>query len=193
MTDAAQRLTREKDRGSGRQGRAPEPRYLAIGRVAGAHGLLGELKVQILTDEPTRYGRLKRVYVGREGEEPQPRKLEGTRFHQRRVLLRLQGCTDRTSAEALRGTLIQVPIEEAIPLEAGEYYEHQIVGLAVWTAAGESLGKVVEILYTGANDVYVVKGTGRRDVLLPAIAGVILEVDLEAGRLVVQLPEGLLE
>jgi 16S rRNA processing protein RimM len=193
VTDAAQRLTREKDRGSGRRGRAPEPRYLAIGRVAGAHGITGELKVQILTDEPTRFGRLTQVYVGREGEEPQPRTLEGARLHQRRVLLRLEGCTDRTSAEALRGILIQVPIEEAIPLEEGEYYEHQIVGLAVSTTAGEPLGEVVEILYTGANDVYVVRRANRQEILLPAIASVIVEVDLEAGRLVVQLPEGLLE
>jgi 16S rRNA processing protein RimM len=166
---------------------------LAIGRVAGAHGILGELKVDILTDEPTRFARLNEVYVGREQEEPQLRQLAGFRFHHRRVLLRLQGCDDRTTAEGLRGAYIQVPIEEALALQDGEYYEHQIVGLAVWTTAGERLGEVVEILYTGANDVYVVKEPGRREVLLPAIADVVIEVDLEAGRLVVQVPEGLLE
>jgi 16S rRNA processing protein RimM len=191
VTDAAQRLTREKDRGSGRQGRAPEPRYLAIGQIIGAHGLGGELKVALLTQEPTRFGWLKRVYVGREEEEPLPQKMEGFRLHQGRVLLKLEGCDDRTAAEALRGAFVQVPIEEAIPLKEGEYYEHQIVGLAVWTAKGEALGEVVEILYTGANDVYVVRGLDRSEILIPAIAGVILKVDLEAGRLVVELPEGL--
>jgi 16S rRNA processing protein RimM len=193
VSDAAQRLTREKDRGSGRQGRAPEPRYLAIGQVAGAHGIQGELKVSILTEEPTRFDRLAVVYVGRAEEQPQPRQVVAYRFHHERVLLRLLGCDDRASAEALRGAYIQVPIEEAIPLKEGEYYEHQIVGLQVSTTAGESLGEVVEILYTGANDVYVVKSTGRRDILLPAIAGVVVEVDLEAGRLVVEIPEGLRE
>ena len=191
MTDAARRLTRGKDRGSGRQGRAPEPRYLAIGLVAGAHGIHGELKVEILTEEPARFGLLKTVHVGREGEDPQPRRLDAFRFHQSRVLLKIEGCEDRTTAEALRGALIQVPIEEALPLKDGEYYEHQVVGLAVWTAAGEPLGELVEILYTGANDVYVVRGPDHKEILIPAITGVILEVDLEAGRLVVELPEGL--
>ena len=191
MTDASRRLTRGKNRGSGRQGRAPEPRYLAIGRVAGAHGIHGELKVEILTEEPARFGLLKRVHVGREGEDPQPRRLEAFRFHQKRVLLKIEGCEDRTTAEALRGALIQVPIEEALPLKDGEYYEHQVVGLAVWTAAGEPLGEVVEILYTGANDVYVVRGPDRKEMLIPAIDGVILEIDLDAGRLVVELLEGL--
>jgi len=191
VTDAARRLTRGKDRGSGRQGRAPEPRYLAIGLVAGAHGIRGELKVEVLTEEPARFGQLKQVHVGREGEDPLPRKLEGYRFHQGRVLLRIEGCNDRTTAEAMRGTFIQVPVEEAIPLGEGEYYEHQVVGLEVWTAAGEALGEVVEILYTGANDVYVVRRPDRRDILIPAIAGVVREVDLEAGRLVVELLEGL--
>lgn len=193
MTDAAQRLSREKDRGSGRQARAPEPRYLAIGQVAGAHGIQGELKVDILTDEPARFGRLTAVYVGWEEEEPQPRQLAGFRLHHGRALLRIEGCADRSTAESLRGAYIQVPIEDALPLQEGEYYEHQIVGLAVWTTAGESLGELAEVLYTGANDVYLVRGAGRRDVLLPAIAGVIVEVDLEAGRMTVRLPEGLLE
>ncbi|HNS51236.1 MAG TPA: ribosome maturation factor RimM [Anaerolineae bacterium] len=191
MTDAAQRRTRQRDRGSGRLARAPEPRFLAIGQVAGAHGIRGELKVEILTEEPARFGRLKRVYLGREGEDPQPRGLEAFRLHLGKALLKIEGCDDRTAAEALRGALLQVPIEEAIPLKEGEYYEHQIVGLPVWTTAGESLGEVDEILYTGANDVYVVRGAGGREILVPAIAGVIVEVDLEAGRLVVELLEGL--
>ena len=191
MTDAAQRRTRRKDRGSGQAGRAPEPRFLAIGQVQGAHGILGELKVEILTEDPTRFGRLKRVYLGREGEEPLPRRLEAFRLHLGRALLKIEGCDDRTTAEALRGTLVQVPFEEALPLKEGEYYEHQIVGLPVWTTAGEHLGEVIEILYTGANDVYLVRAAGSQEILIPAIAGVIVEVDLEAGRMVVELPEGL--
>jgi 16S rRNA processing protein RimM len=94
----------------------------------------------------------------------------------------------------MRGYLVQVPREEAIPLEEGEYFEHQIVGLEVWTAAGELLGEVVDILYTAANEVYVVQvpNLSRRELLIPAIEDVVLEVDLEAGRLVVELLEGLL-
>jgi len=182
-----------QEEGSGEQGRTPEPRYLAVGQVAGAHGLDGELKVALLTDDPTRFGRLTRVYIGPEGAEPVPRALDGYRFHQRRVLLRLAGCNDRNAAEALRGYLVQVPLEEAIPLEEGEYFEHQILGLGVWTLAGERLGTVKEIIYTGANEVYVVRGVGaeQRDILIPAIEDVVLQIDLVAGRLVVELPNGL--
>jgi 16S rRNA processing protein RimM len=189
----AKRLNTDKERGSGEQGRAPEPRFLIAGQVIGVHGLHGELKVEILTEDPHRFGQFKQVFVGMGDEEPERRLLQGYRLHKGYALLKLASCDDRATAQRLRGALIQIPLEMAIPLEEGEYYEHQIIGLDVWTAAAEHLGKVVEILYTGANDVYVVQGSvpGRREILLPAIEGVILEVDLAGGRMVVQVPEGL--
>lgn len=193
MNSAAQRLMKAPQRGSGRRGRAPEPRYLAVGQVIGAHGVGGEIKVAILTQDPQRFARLRRVFVGQDDEVPVARRLQGVRLHHGRALLKIEGCDDRDAAQALLGALIQVPLKEAIPLEEGEYYEHQIVGLQVQTARGELLGEVVEILYTGANDVYVIQSpdSGRRELLLPAIAGVVLQVDLDAGRLIVEVPEGL--
>jgi 16S rRNA processing protein RimM len=114
-------------------------------------------------------------------------------LHKGRALLKLQGCDDRSTAETLRGYLVQIPIEQAIPLEEGEFFEHQIVGLQVWTSAGEHLGRVEEILYTGANEVYVIRSPqpGRAELLIPAIEDVVLEIDPQAGRLVVELIEGL--
>ena len=102
--------------------------------------------------------------------------------------------TDRSAAEALRGYLVQVPIEEALPLENGEFYEHQILNLEVWAVSGEFYGLVQEIVHTGANEVYVVRHSDRpsEELLIPAIKEVILDVDLKAGRLVVDLPEGLI-
>jgi 16S rRNA processing protein RimM len=191
VDSAARRPDTVQSRGSGRRVRAPEPRFLAIGQVVGAHGIRGELKVAILTEDPARFGLLKRVYLGREGEEPRPRRLERYRLHQGRALLKLEGLDDRDAAANLLGYLLQIPLAEALPLAEGEYYEHQIVGLAVWTSSGEHLGEVIEILYTGANDVYVVQGP-QKQILIPAIEEVIREVDLEGGRLVVQLLEGLL-
>jgi 16S rRNA processing protein RimM len=159
----------------------------------GAHGLRGELTIKLLTDDPHRFGRLERVFIGLEDTEPVPWSLEGYRLHKGRALLRLEGCDDRATAETLRGYLVQVPREEAIPLEEGEYFEHQILGLVVWTRAGERLGIVEEIIFTGANDVYVVRDSALdlREILIPAIEDVVLEVDLAAGRLVVDLPQGL--
>jgi 16S rRNA processing protein RimM len=167
---------------------------LAVGLIVGAHGLRGELKVEILTDDPHRFGRLEQVYLGREGSEPQPWALASYRLHKGRALLQLQDCSDRDAAQALRGYLVQVPIDEAIPLDEDQYFEHQIEGLEVWTADGECIGTVDEIIHTGANEVYVVHegGPGSREVLVPAIADVVLEVDLGAGRLVVELPAGLI-
>jgi 16S rRNA processing protein RimM len=165
---------------------------LAVGRVAGAHGIQGELKVEILTEDPPRFFRLTRVYIGPEGDEPEPRALLGIRLHKGQALLTIEACQDRDAAQDLIGYLVQVPLEEAIPLDEGEYYEHQVVGLAVVTASGEPLGVVEEILYTGANDVYVVRAAGGGQILIPAIKGVVLGIDLDAGRIVVELPDGLL-
>jgi 16S rRNA processing protein RimM len=172
---------------------------LAVGQIIGVHGVHGELKAQILTDDPSRFDLLTRVFVGPDGAEPIPYSLEGYRLHQKWVLIKLEGVDDRNRAETLRGQLIQVSSEEAIPLAAGEYYEHQIIGLEVWTVDSRNLGQVTEILYSAAHEVYVVQGTdaqspkgGLREILIPAVASVVLQIDLEARRLLVELPEGLL-
>jgi 16S rRNA processing protein RimM len=191
VTYAAKRLTETIHRGSGGQRRALEPPYLAVGRIVGAHGVRGELKVEILTELPERFGLLERVFIGPEDQEPVPWVLEGYRLHKGRALLKLKGCDDRTRAEILRWQLVQIPLQEALPLEEGAYYEYQILGLAVWTAAGEHLGAVVEIIATGANDVYVIDRDGKPDLLIPAIEEVIHEVDLDAGRMVITIPAGL--
>jgi 16S rRNA processing protein RimM len=171
----------------------PEPRYLVVGQIVGAHGVRGEVKVAILTDDPHRFGRLERVYVGEGEEEPAPWPLEGYRLHAGHALLKFEGCNDRDTAKSLQGTLVQVPLAAAIPLQDGEYFEHQILGLGVWSVEGEHLGEIAEIIYTGANDVYVIHSPGPepRDILIPALEDVVLEIDLEARRMTAALPEGL--
>jgi len=176
------------DSQSGKADNRAEPRYLVIGRVARPWGTQGEVKVEIVTDFPDRFSLLRKVYLG---PEAVPFALESFRLHKGAALLKLAGCHDRTSIEKLRGQLVQIPIEEAVPLEQDEYYEHQIVGLAVWTAEGERLGTVAEVISTGSNDVYVVR-SGEREVLIPAIEDVVLEISLAQGRLVVELMEGLI-
>ncbi len=165
-----------------------EPRFLVIGKIVAPWGVKGEVKVAIETDFPERFNRLKRVYLG---EKAVSCVLEKARLHKGHALLKLGGCDDRNAAEKLRGQLVQIPIEEAMPLGEDEYYVYQIVGLDVWTTEGEHLGRVSEVLFTGANDVYVVQGE-RGEVLIPAIEDVVLEVDLAGGRLIVELLEGLI-
>ena len=141
-------MDQKTNRAEGSEGRGgpSEPRFLIIGAVTGSHGVRGELKVQILTEDPHRFGLLKSVYLGLEDQEPVQVPLLGYRLHKGRALLRLENVYDRTTAETLRGYLIQVPREEALPLEEGEFYEHEILGLEVQTVAGEPLGERVAML-----------------------------------------------
>ena len=174
--------------------RAPEPRYLAVGRVRRPHGVRGELRVEIVTSHPRRLLQHRFLLLASPDSPDVVRRypVEKLRVHGDVILLKLGGCDDRNAADGLRGMLVQVPIQEAVPLEDGEYYHSQIIGLMVETETGQLLGRVVEVLETGANDVYVVRGpTG--EVLLPAVEDVILAVDLEAGRLLVHLLPGILE
>jgi 16S rRNA processing protein RimM len=151
------------------------------------HGLAGEVEVHILTDFPERFEVLKTIYLG---EAHAPVVVEGQRRHGRRILLKLEGYDDRENAEKLRRKLIYVPVDEAVPLEEGEYYLHEIVGLQAWTTEGEHLGRVEEVIDTGSNDVYVVRD-GVRETLIPALSDVVLSIDLEQGRIEVRLMKGL--
>jgi len=186
--------TRRPEKEHAKGGSAPpprlsEPRFLIVGRVLRPHGVRGELRVEILTDYPDRLSLHRVFYLG---SEPTPYPVESIRFHRGAALIKLAGCDDRTTAETLRGQWVQIPIEDAVPLEGGEYYHFQVIGLEVVTTGGESLGRVAEVLDTGANDVYVVHGP-RGEVLIPAIEEVVRELDLEARRMIVEILPGLLE
>jgi 16S rRNA processing protein RimM len=168
----------------------PELRYLAIGRVVRAHGLKGEISVTVLTEFPERFEIIEQVYLGDQFEAT-PYPLKSYRWHKDNVLLTLSGITNRDEAETLKGQLVQVPIEEAMPLPDGAYYHYQLVSLEVVTTAGERLGVLSEVMETGANDVYVVDNEGK-EILLPAIADVVKSIDMEKGRIVVEVIEGLI-
>ena len=106
-------------------------------------------------------------------------------------VLRLSSVTDRTEADSVRGALLTVPEEEIAPLPQGTYYHFELIDMQVFSDEGESLGVVVEILDTSANDVYVVRSDGKPDLLIPAIREIVLDVDVDAGRMTVHLAPGL--
>ena len=162
---------------------------MAIGRVVKPWGARGDLKLQVLTGFPDQLGRLKHVYLG---PEAVPYTVARFRWHSGELLLRLTDVGDRNAAELLRDQLVQIAREDATPLEPGQFYEYQIVGLNVVTTDGEPLGQVAEVLSTGANDVYVVQGP-RGEVLLPARIEVVRAIDLDAGTMTVTLLPGLVE
>ncbi len=179
------------DGGSGKAN-TPEPRYLVVGRVVRPHGVQGELRVEIITGFPERLEQHDHFYLADPDSPEDVRRYpaEGMRQHKGTLLLKLAGCDDRNEAELLRGMLVQIPFEEAVPLEDGEYYHFQIVGVRVETESGEWLGQVTEVLETGANDVYLVRGP-RGEVLLPAITDVVRKLDVEEKRMVVHLLPGM--
>jgi 16S rRNA processing protein RimM len=184
----------DSDRQGSGVGRNPEPSYVIVGRVSRPHGIRGEVRVEILTDYPERLAQQDTLYLAhpRSPDNVERYPLESVRPHKGILLVKLGGCDDRDAAEGLRGMLVQIPLDEAVPLEEGEYYYFQLVGVDVETETGEWLGRVADVIETGANDVYVVRGP-RGEVLLPAIEDVILELDVERREMVVHLLPGMLE
>lgn len=165
---------------------------MAVGLITTAHGLRGEVKVELHTDFPDRFAPGIEVYLG---EELEKATISAARPHQGQVLLQFQGHEDREAADALRGLWVFIPEDEAVELEEDTFFVHDIIGLAVQTADGRLLGTVAEVLFTGANEVYVIATPDEpsREILLPAIADVVKEVDLEQGILTVELLPGLLD
>lgn len=176
----------------GRADDAALPRFLVIGQITRPHGVRGEVRADIHTELPERFGWLKQVYLAADPDEPYPHVLavEAARLHQGQVLLKLATVEQRDDAERLRGQWLLVPESEAIPLEEGEYYLYQLIGLAVYTQEGEHLGELVEVIETGANNVFVVRGA-EREVLIPDTSEVIQDIDFEHGRVTVHLLPGL--
>jgi len=173
--------------------RAPVPRKLVgLGRVAGALGIKGAVKVRAdadaATTDPEVFAALGQVRIGN-----QDYRVVEARRHQNQVALLLSGVETRNQAEALAGSLVQGDPDRFPPLPDGEYYWFQVLGLAVVDAAdGALLGHLDAIIPTPAHDVYVVR-LGDREVLLPAVEDVIVEINLPEGVIRAAPPEGLLE
>lgn len=168
------------------------PAYLAVGRITGPHGIRGEVKVDVMTDFPERFRPGATLYLGAGTADPEARRVVvvSTRPHKQALLVRLDLVPDRNAAETLRDLYLLIPEADAMPLGEHENFAHDLVGLQVETADGEPLGALVEILFTRANDVYVVRGPAG-EILLPALREVVLRVDLPAHKMVVAVPEGL--
>lgn len=145
------------------------------------------MRARVLTDFPRRFARLKNVYLG---DEATPARLQRARAAGPEIILKLAGVDSPEAAAKLRFKTVRVRLSDAVALPPGAYYHYQIIGLNAVTAEGVALGQVTDILATGSNDVYVVVGEAG-EYLIPAVADVVSQVDLEGRRLVVRLMEGL--
>lgn len=171
-----------------------EPDYLVIGQITKPHGVRGELRVDVTTEEPKRFFDLERVYISRnERQSPQEIEIASVRFHQDKALVKFVGYNYRDQVEQFRKWLILIPTDQAIPLEEGEFFYYQLVGMAVETDEGEPLGEVSEIIQTGANDVFVVAHPEKGEILIPDTDEVVTNVDAELRKITVHVIPGLFE
>jgi len=172
--------------------------YFDIGAIVNVHGLRGEVKVIPSTDDPSRFELLDVLEIFY-GDKSEKYPLEKTRPHKNTLVLKLKGIDDRNAAEQMVGGVIKVPRSQALPLEEDEYYQKDLLDMAVVSDTGEALGHIVQIIETGANDVYVVRpdvdapNSGSKDLLIPAIKECILSVSPQEKQMTVHLMKGLRE
>ena len=179
--------SRRRDRAPAADAGGAEGR-IAVGRINSTWGLHGHVKVTALSSNPQRFEPGAVLLV--RGE---PRRIIEVAYPRGYPCIVFEGYENATAADVLRDTLIEIAEEELPALPEGEFYVHDLVGLAVVDADGDAIGQLAEVLRTGANDVYLVRREGARDLLIPAIPEVILDVDPAAGRMRIELLPGLLE
>ncbi|NLW02173.1 MAG: 16S rRNA processing protein RimM [Clostridiaceae bacterium] len=165
--------------------------FLAIGKIVNTHGVRGELRVIPMTSDISRFDYLLYTWIRVEGK-PREYRVSKVRYHKQFVLVKLQGIDNMTDAEALKGCELLVDRQNARPLEEDEYFICDLIGLMVYEG-DKLLGELTEVLETGSNDVYVVTGEDRKEILVPALKSVVTQVDLKNRRMQVKLPEGLLD
>lgn len=152
---------------------------LLIGRITSPFGVRGDLKVSLISTRPDHLVKVKQLFLG---DQLKPYVVGRLHEHKAGVyILRLPDVTTRDEAEELRGTELYILANQAAPLDADEYFIHDLVGLSVRTQDGAEVGKVAEVIETGANDVLVVRQVGQPEVLIPMVRAVVQKVDVAAG------------
>ena len=162
--------------------------YLAIGFLRRPHGVSGEIIMDLHTDFPDRIKAGRKVYIG---DDHEAATFGSVRVHGNGLLVSLRGYDTPETAGRFRNQWVYVKAKDVPPLPEGQHYKYEMIDLDVVDDNGNALGKLAEILETGANDVYVVRDEAGKEILLPAIPSVILNVDMEARIIKVHLLEGL--
>ena len=165
-----------------------EPVFVMVGQLRKPHGVHGEILMETLTDFPQRLSKGKIIYIGNDHKSYE---IQTRRAVDKGLLLSFEGFEDCDQVAVLTNKIVFVRTDSLPPLPKGEYYHHQLIGLTVFDEAETKLGQIIEIIETGANDVYVVRSEDGHEILLPVLPDVILNVDLITGYLHVRPPEWL--
>ena len=157
-----------------------------IGKIVNTFGIKGEVKVLPYTENIEQFKKIKKIYISNKEV-----KLQSVKYHKNTVILKLEGIDDMTSAENLRGSIIEIErSKEKLPKDT--YYIADLIGLDVYTDEGNLLGKLEDIYNTGANDIYTVRTEDDKQILLPSIKEVIKEIDIENKKIIVHILKGLI-
>lgn len=163
--------------------------YLVVGKLRRPHGLQGEILMEVLTDFPERLKPGVTLYAG---SDFAPLQIQKVRWQNQAMLISFSEHESLDAVGKLRNQFVFVPAADRPALAVGEYYHHQLTGLMVYTQQGEQLGEITQILETGANDVFVIRPRDGREILIPDTDEVVLNVDLETGRMTIHILPGLL-
>ncbi|MFF6834920.1 ribosome maturation factor RimM [Streptomyces sp. NPDC012438] len=166
---------------------------LVVARIGRAHGIKGEVTVEVRTDEPElRLG--PGAVLLTDPSSTGPLTIETGRVHSGRLLLRFEGVRDRTAAEALRNTLLIAEVDPTeMPEEEDEYYDHQLIDLDVVLADGTGIGRITEISHLPSQDLFIVERPDGTELMIPFVGEIVTEIDLEEQRAVIDPPPGLID
>ncbi|MFF2730944.1 ribosome maturation factor RimM [Streptomyces sp. NPDC058008] len=166
---------------------------LVVARIGRAHGIKGEVTVEVRTDEPElRLG--PGAVLATEPAHVGPLAIETGRVHSGRLLLRFEGVRDRTAAEALRNTLLIAEVDPAeLPEDPDEFYDHQLMDLDVVLADGTEIGRITEISHLPSQDLFIVERPDGSEVMIPFVEEIVTGIDLDEQRVVITPPPGLID
>jgi len=168
--------------------------YLVIGKIGGAHGVRGEVKIIPLTDDVRRFSSLKECLILDDRERvKETKEVEKARVDDTRTLVKFKGIDDRDEVGKLTGFYIAVSREDAVKLPEGRYFIADLIGLKVVDDERGELGTIKDIINSGASDIIIVKRKGKNELLIPYLNAIVYEVDIAGGTMKVKLPEGLYE
>nr|BFD82443.1 ribosome maturation factor RimM [Streptomyces sp. Xyl84] len=166
---------------------------LVVARIGRAHGIKGEVTVEVRTDEPE-LRLAPGAVLATDPASAGPLTIETGRVHSGRLLLRFEGVADRTAAEALRNTLLIADVDpDELPEEEDEYYDHQLIDLDVVTEDGTEVGRITEISHLPSQDLFIVERADGSEVMIPFVQEIVTEIDLEEQRAVIAPPPGLID
>lgn len=166
---------------------------VVIGRVGRAHGIRGDVSVAPRTDEPEEFF-VAGAVLSTDPATAGPLTVDSVRWHSGRLLVAFAGVADRTAAEGLRGVLLEAERPDGQrPTGPDEYYDHELVGLAVVTVTGDAVGEVAEVVHLPGQDLLAVRRADRPEALIPFVRELVPDIDLGLGRVTVDPPPGLLD